>query len=84
MIKVICIFVNESHRLPLTLNHFYFAEDSDTIGDIFSIGKKTYETYFIYNEDKTHYYGIYEKEHFMTMEQLAEWREQQIKSVLDD
>lgn len=80
MIKVICIFVNESHRLPLTLNHFYFAEDSDTIGDIFSIGKKSFATYFIYNEDKTQYYGIYEKEHFMT---LAEWREQKMKDILE-
>jgi hypothetical protein len=80
MIKVICIFVNESHRLPLTLNHFYFAEDTEA----FSINFLPFATYFIYNEDKTHYYGIYEKEHFMTMEQLAEWREQQMKIVLDE
>jgi len=76
MIKVICIFVNESHRLPLTLNHFYLAEATEALFINIAFPK-----YFIYNEDKTHYYGIYEKEHFMT---LAEWREQKMKDILED
>jgi hypothetical protein len=73
MTKVICIFVDESHRLPLTLNHFYMAFDT--------VGRIVVENCFIYNEDRTLYYGVYEKEHFMT---LAECREQQIKIVLDE
>ena len=80
MIKVICIFVNESHRLPLTLNQFYSVED---VGEVFSAGSKPFKTYFVHSEDKTQYYGIYDMKDFMTMEQLAEWREQQMKNILE-
>jgi hypothetical protein len=77
MLKVLCIFVDESHRLPPTLNHFYCIDES-VIG-IFKVDRC-----YLYNEEGTRYYGIYYRKHFMTMQELAEWREQQMKSILDE
>jgi hypothetical protein len=75
MLKVLCIFVDESHRLPPTLNHLYYINES--LEDIFISADKCY----LYNEELTHYYGIYDRKHFIG---LAEWREQQMKSILDE
>ena len=74
MLKVLCIFVDESHRLPLTLNHFYCMVEETSFRHLC----------YLYNVEGTHYYGLYERKHFMTMDELAEWREQQMKKLLDD
>jgi len=82
MLKVLCIFVDESHRLPPTLNHFYCIDVAPNASLDFRIFKV--DRCYLYNEEGTRYYGIYYRKHFMTMQELAEWREQQMKNILDE
>lgn len=77
MLKVICIFVDESHRLPLILNHFYCIDEK--LNNTFLVDKC-----YVHNEEGTYYYGIYDRNHFMTMQELAELREKQMKKLLDE
>jgi len=73
-LQLVCIFVEENAVLPLTLYNIYWGEPTDRFPDYYVI-------YFNENDVTPCSWQVYPKEEFLTM---AEWREQQINSILDD
>ncbi len=74
-IPIVCIYVNESHALPLTLNHIYW-----TIQQTF-LNQENLRLVLYFGEYDNFplSWGYYDRKDFIT---LAEWREKQIDSIL--